>query len=130
MRLTNNQTHVTNAAGALLAGAAAASLSGMNIGPAIRHYRRARGMNQLALATAAGLSQSDISRIERGQQALDTERLEALATALDVRPSDIIARAEPGDPQRARWLALYAVMSEEERHAALMILEPRGTYRA
>lgn len=102
----------------------------MNIGPAIRHYRRARGLTQLDLSTLVGLSQSDISRIERGQQAIDIDRLHQLADALGTHPADILARAEPSDPDRARWLDLYARMTDEERTAALTILDPRGHYRA
>jgi ribosome-binding protein aMBF1 (putative translation factor) len=54
------------------------------IGARVLQQRLAAGLTQQQLAAAAGVSQADISRIERGQANPTTETLEALAVPLGV----------------------------------------------
>ncbi len=57
----------------------------------IRKIREERGISQIALANAADISQPFLSLLERGVdgRAPSIEKLEAIAEALNVRPSDL-----------------------------------------
>jgi phage repressor protein C with HTH and peptisase S24 domain len=55
------------------------------LGQRIRHARAAAGLTQMQLAEAAGVKQSDISKLERGDSR-STTNLVALAAALNVDP--------------------------------------------
>ena len=46
--------------------------------------RVAAGVNQTALAARLGITQSEVSKFERGERALDERRLRAWLQALDV----------------------------------------------
>jgi transcriptional regulator with XRE-family HTH domain len=50
----------------------------------VRELRKRAGLSQRALAEAAGIDQSAISRIERGQRDVSLNRLDAIARALRV----------------------------------------------
>jgi len=70
------------------------------LGTTIRLIRQARGWRQEDLSDKSGVSQSAISRMERGQigsQSVDS--LRAVATALDVRV-DLVPRWRAGDLDR------------------------------
>jgi transcriptional regulator with XRE-family HTH domain len=53
-------------------------------GSNVRHYRKARGMNQRQCADAAGLSLAMMGKIERGANAPSLTSVEKIAAALDV----------------------------------------------
>ena len=109
---------------------APAMLSGMSIGPAIAHFMRVRKLNQTQLADAAGIGQSDVSRIINGKQDLTVSTLSAIAKALEVSECDLFQYAADTDPAKARWTELYRQLSDDERSAALKLLEPRAKYSA
>lgn len=70
------------------------------IGRRVREIRSWRGVDQQALAGLAGISQSYLSMIERGERAV-TKRatLEALANALQVSPTELTGQPyQPLDP--------------------------------
>jgi len=70
------------------------------LGTVVRLIRQARGWRQQDLADKAGVSQSAVSRIERGQigpQSIDDIR--AVAAALDIRV-DLVPRWRGGDLDR------------------------------
>lgn len=105
-------------------------LTSVHIGRAIDHYRRLAGLSQLELAGRLGWDQGNLSRLIRGQQDIPYRRLCAIAGALGVKTSDLVSYAENGDDQAARWHRLYVELPEEDREAALRLLEPRAvTYR-
>jgi ribosome-binding protein aMBF1 (putative translation factor) len=54
------------------------------LGARVLQERLAAGLTQKQLASASGIAQADISRIERGQSNPTTETLEALAAPLGV----------------------------------------------
>jgi ribosome-binding protein aMBF1 (putative translation factor) len=54
------------------------------IGARVLQQRLASGLTQQQLASASGIAQADISRIERGQSNPTTETLDALAGPLGV----------------------------------------------
>jgi len=62
------------------------------IGSRLLKQRLAAGLTQQELASASGVAQADISRIERGQSNPTTDTLEALAgplgVTLDLVPTD------------------------------------------
>lgn len=70
------------------------------IGTRIREIRTWRGKSLRVVAELAGVSAGYLSRVERGQRAVDKRSLvEAIADALHVAPSELLAEAGPGrDP--------------------------------
>jgi transcriptional regulator with XRE-family HTH domain len=50
----------------------------------LRHYRKARGLKQHALAERLGLSLNMVGRIERGEAAPSFETIEKIASVLEV----------------------------------------------
>jgi transcriptional regulator with XRE-family HTH domain len=74
--------------------------SGSEIGRKLRQIRMARGKSQAVISGRAGISISYLSRLERGERALDSRALiVALAQALEVAPTELtdLAVATPGD---------------------------------
>jgi transcriptional regulator with XRE-family HTH domain len=67
------------------------------IGRAMRQLRVEREMTQEALAKASGLHWTYLSGIERGRRNPTLNVLAAVAASLEVRTSELIARAEAGD---------------------------------
>ena len=55
----------------------------MNIGENLKHIRETRGMTQVALAEAVGVTPSMITQIERGTKALSVQLAVAIAQALE-----------------------------------------------
>lgn len=78
----------------------------------IKEWRKHRGMTQVALAAAMGVSRSYLTMIERGDTRYNQDFLELAAQHLDTTPADLLARA-PGSTQRID--ALLADVPEEER---------------
>lgn len=68
--------------------------SPMHIGQVIRSLREEKGWSQEKLALEAGMVTSHVSRIERGERRLPTERLDALASALGTSSAAVFARLE------------------------------------
>jgi transcriptional regulator with XRE-family HTH domain len=67
---------------------------------AIRQVRQARGWRQVDLAARSGVSQSAVSRLERGRiGGLSVGHIRAIAAALDVRV-DVVPRWRGGDLDR------------------------------
>lgn len=68
------------------------------LGARVLQHRLAAGLTQQQLASASGIAQSDISRIERGQANPTAETLEALAeplgVTLDFVPAEAVSAAE------------------------------------
>lgn len=56
----------------------------------IRELRERRDMTQDALATAAGTSKMQISRLERGERRLTQNWMERIAAALGVHPAELL----------------------------------------
>jgi len=84
------------------------------IGQRVRQVRYARGKSLRVIAALAGISASHLSRIERGERALDRRsETVALASALQISPSEfdpssgartgqrVHGRRDPGSEARA-----------------------------
>lgn len=92
----------------------------------ITRLRRERGMTREALAEASGVSASYLSEVERGYKRPSTDVLAALAHALGMAPSALLALVEESTvgpevavfgmtpPGRRRWAGM-ARMSEVGR---------------
>lgn len=57
----------------------------------IRHARKAAGLTQAELARRAGCDQSEISRLERGERLMSVRMLKAIARALGIPSSALLA---------------------------------------
>jgi transcriptional regulator with XRE-family HTH domain len=64
------------------------------VGQVLVFLREGKNIRQSDLAAAAGIGQSTWSRIESGASAFSIDQLDRAATALDVRPADIMAQAD------------------------------------
>jgi transcriptional regulator with XRE-family HTH domain len=62
----------------------------------VRRLRSARGMNQEELADAAVLSQAQVSSIESAKVNIRLDSLQRLATALGVRPAELLDDGKRG----------------------------------
>lgn len=65
----------------------------------IKALRHARKLTQKDLSEAASISRSLLSEYESGRKFPNTRRLDALARALDVAPSALIADGEEAAPR-------------------------------
>lgn len=63
-------------------------------GRALRELRAEHGISQERLALASGLDRTYVSGIERGERNPSLTNILKLAAALDVRVSELAARAE------------------------------------
>jgi transcriptional regulator with XRE-family HTH domain len=64
------------------------------LGQAIRQLRLAAGISQEGLADRCGMHRTYVGGIERGERNVSFRNLLKLADALDVRPSELLARYE------------------------------------
>lgn len=64
----------------------------------IERLRRKRGMTREALAEASGVSPSYLSEVERGFKRPSTDVLAAIARALGMAPSELLAEVESSSP--------------------------------
>ena len=100
------------------------AMTDQRFGAAIRFLRIRRGWRQEDLAARAGVSQSTVSRMERGHLATVTlEVIRAVAAALDMRV-DVIGRWRGGDLDRLLGAGHSAMHESVARH-----LETRAGWR-
>ena len=91
---------------------------GMNIdirklGHAISEFRKLRGLTQVDLAEAVGMSSNNIARLERGEIGCSVKNLNKLAEVLDVPASflPVMATNSPGEKDPAGASALQKVQA-------------------
>lgn len=65
----------------------------VSLGEAVRTARSERGLSQEALAHAAELDRSYMGGVERGEHNLTIINLAKVAAALELNPSELLARA-------------------------------------
>jgi transcriptional regulator with XRE-family HTH domain len=85
----------------------------------LKFIRERRGLTQAQLAAMVSADQSQISKIERGDEAVSLSRIYAIAAALKVSPAELF---EPSGVQD-RVLRTIHRIPEERREMALRILE-------
>lgn len=64
------------------------------VGRTIRALRREKGISQDVLSGLAGIGCTHLTMIENGNKQANFETLWKLALALDLRPSELVARIE------------------------------------
>lgn len=97
------------------------------LGALIRAYRSARGMSQMELSLAAGISNRHLSFIETGRSTPSREILVSLAVALDVQLRDrnaLLEAAGYGGLYGETPLAAASMVNVEE--ALSLILRSAG----
>src|SRR5262245_31156686 len=85
-----------------------AHVYGLVLGRVIASLRERRGLSQEELAVAAGITQSTLSRMERGQAQPDAFTLKRLAEALSVTVADLTTWVDRA-LERSRVAALGAM---------------------
>jgi transcriptional regulator with XRE-family HTH domain len=84
-------------------------------GANVRHYRKARGLKQHALADRAGLSINMVGRIERGEASPSFETIERIAQALDVPAAALFGAGAGAAPSPARGRLLQRLHGQLAR---------------
>ena len=64
------------------------------VGKAIRDLRKEKGISQDVLSGFAGIARTHLTMIENGTKQANFETLWKIALALDIRPSELVARIE------------------------------------
>lgn len=64
------------------------------IGNTIKQLRKEKGLTQDVLSGLAGIARSHLAMIENGSKKANLETLCKIASALNMRPSDLIKQAE------------------------------------
>ena len=64
------------------------------VGKAIRDLRKEKGISQDVLSGFAGIALTHLTMIENGTKQANFETLWKIALALDIRPSELVARIE------------------------------------
>ena len=64
------------------------------VGKAIRDLRKENGISQDVLSGFAGIARTHLTMIENGTKQANFETLWKIALALDIRPSELVARIE------------------------------------
>ena len=71
------------------------------LGQNLREERLQRGLSQEALAELSGLHRTYVSGVERGLRNVTVGVLEAIATALEVDPVELLRPRESGKRRRS-----------------------------
>lgn len=66
----------------------------MNIGRALKYYRKMRNLTQFELASKSGVDDKYYGRIERNESSPTIKILDMVCTELDVKTSNLIRLAE------------------------------------
>jgi len=64
------------------------------VGQTIRELRTAKGLSQEVLSGLAGMARTHLTMIENGTKHANFETLWKIALALEMRPSELVARIE------------------------------------
>ena len=64
------------------------------VGKAIRDLHKEKGISQDVLSGFAGIARTHLTMIENGTKQANFETLWKIALALDIRPSELVARIE------------------------------------
>lgn len=64
------------------------------VGRVVRNLRKSRGLSQDVLSGLAGIARTHLTMIENGGKQANFETLWRIAQALNMRPSELVARIE------------------------------------
>lgn len=94
MRYTHFKAKISNAQSALRDAHLMPTIASMKTGEKIRKIRKARGLTLAEVENLAGISNGNLSRIERGDQWVSEEVLFALARVLEVPVADFFIQGD------------------------------------
>lgn len=83
------------------------------LGRVVTEIRKHRGLGQAELAVGLGITQSGLSRIERGDTAPTVEQVSGLAKALGLTPGALLTHADRA-VQRAEAQGIRVLMKRSE----------------
>jgi transcriptional regulator with XRE-family HTH domain len=104
-------------------------------GRQVRALRRARGLTQVQLADAAGLSEEWVRRVERGEGTPSLDAVEAFSSVLDAPIPDLFGASLSAEQERMAGIhKLTGKLSDEElawvEDVLKAMLGPKRTRRA
>ena len=109
--------------------AGAGSRSANMFGDEIRRRRKERVWTQEQLSAAAGLSVHYLSGIENGRRDPSLSTIEALATALDISPGELVGGVDGLTPEAIDAARNFSRLSAEARTAVLGLMRLLSTKR-
>lgn len=112
----------------------------MTIGEKVSRLRRERKWTQSELADKAGITQNQVSRIEKGKTRPRGSTIQGLADALGVEPEDLennpifeeespVAKMAQEDPDLAALFAQISLLSPKQREAIKVTLSSMISYQ-
>lgn len=102
------------------------------VGQRLRAIRVAQGLSQTELAKLLGITQSNVSGLERGVRSLTIHQVAKLATALDVSTDELLLGRSPNGRRRdrqiqdrrfVRRLREIDVLSRRQKDALLLTID-------
>lgn len=94
------------------------------VGQAVARYRKAAGFSQAEVAEMLGLSNDAISKMERGNIALNVARLFEFARLFNCQATDFLVSSSPHLEDQQQYLAkLLQRLDSEERVGLLNVVE-------
>jgi transcriptional regulator with XRE-family HTH domain len=91
------------------------------IGARIRQARIEKGLTQVDLAAAIGVSRAHLTNVEGGNGGLALDKLSILARETGTTVAWLIGEVAPFDQPRTDLLAAYDAMNDEQRRALLTV---------
>lgn len=98
----------------------------------LRALMDARGLTQMQVAKAGGVSQASVSLALRGEKSQQLDIVEGLARGVGVTVGDLLSATAPGatTPDVSRLLDAYASLPEDRREYILRVLDDAARYVA
>lgn len=97
----------------------------MHIGKAIEFYRKKRNLTTTKLANLAGLSQSTISKYEKGERNPSDDAVEAIAKALNISVQELLDKAQSFHDPVTTYTMVQARKRLEHMHDIVIPLSNR-----
>lgn len=93
------------------------------IGARIRQARLAKGLTQVELAVAIGVSRAHLTNAERGKVGLALDKLSSTASETGTTVGWLIGEASPADPEEAQLLTAFRALEQRDRGPAVRVLQ-------
>lgn len=97
----------------------------MHIGKAIEFYRKKRNLTTTKLANLAGLSQSTISKYEKGERNPSDDAVESIANALNISVQELLDKAQSFNEPITTYTMVQARKRLEHMHDIVIPLTNR-----
>lgn len=93
------------------------------IGARILQARRAKGLTQVELAVAIGVSRAHLTNAEIGKVGLALDKLSRLAAETDTTVAWLIGESGPTDPLEIELLAAFRAIDRRDRESVVRITQ-------